>query len=173
MTAVEIESWALRTPRLAKSVITEPVFGLTFVQNSFLILRRISIDCTEINIAVIAELTGEKGKLHNKERHDLYSSPSIIRIIVNNIRMDLVQVGWGDVDWICLPQDKDRWRALVNSVLNLRVPQNARKLSSDLTTGGLSSGAQLHRVSLVNAEFLTRSCPFIKQSIGPSVTCST
>jgi hypothetical protein len=41
---------------------------------------------------------------------------------LDNIRMDLVEVGWGDVDWIGLPQDRDRWRALVNSVLNLRVP---------------------------------------------------
>jgi hypothetical protein len=41
---------------------------------------------------------------------------------VNNIRMDLVEVEWGDVDWIGLAQDRDRWRALVNSVLNLRVP---------------------------------------------------
>jgi hypothetical protein len=40
---------------------------------------------------------------------------------LDNIRMDLVEVGWGDVDWIGLAQDKDR-RALVNSVLNLRVP---------------------------------------------------
>jgi hypothetical protein len=40
---------------------------------------------------------------------------------VNNIRMDLVEVGWGDVDWIGLAEDKDKWRALVNSVLNLRV----------------------------------------------------
>jgi hypothetical protein len=41
---------------------------------------------------------------------------------VDNIRMDLVEVGWGDVDWIGLARDRDRWRALVNSVLNLRVP---------------------------------------------------
>jgi hypothetical protein len=41
---------------------------------------------------------------------------------VNNIRMYLGEVGWGDVDWIGLAQDKERWRALVNSVLNLRVP---------------------------------------------------
>jgi hypothetical protein len=41
---------------------------------------------------------------------------------VDNIRMDLVEVGWGDVDWIGLAQDRDRWRALVNSVSNLRVP---------------------------------------------------
>jgi hypothetical protein len=40
---------------------------------------------------------------------------------LDNISMDLVEVGWGDVDWIGLPQDRDRWRALVNSVLNLRV----------------------------------------------------
>jgi hypothetical protein len=41
---------------------------------------------------------------------------------VDNIRMDLEEVGWGDVDWIGPAQDRNRWRALVNSVLNLRVP---------------------------------------------------
>jgi hypothetical protein len=40
----------------------------------------------------------------------------------DNIRMDLRELGWGDVDWIDLTQDRNRWRALVNSVLNLRVP---------------------------------------------------
>jgi hypothetical protein len=39
----------------------------------------------------------------------------------DNIRMDLGEVGWDDVDWIGLVQDRNRWRALVNSVLNLRV----------------------------------------------------
>jgi hypothetical protein len=109
------------------------------------------------------EVTGEWRKLHNKELHDLYSSPSIIRIIksrrmrwvghvarmgekrnayrllvgkpegkiplrrprhrwVDNIRMDLREVGWCDVDWIGLAKDRKRWRALVNSVLKLRVP---------------------------------------------------
>jgi hypothetical protein len=109
------------------------------------------------------EVTGEWRKLHNEELRDLYSSPSIIRIIksmrmrwaghvarmgekrnayrllvgkpegkrplgrprcrwVDNIRVDLGEVGWSDVDWIGLAQDRNRWRALVNSVLNLRVP---------------------------------------------------
>jgi hypothetical protein len=102
-------------------------------------------------------------KLHNEELRDLYSSPSINKIIksrrmrwvghvarmgekrnayrllvenpegkrplgrprrkwVDNIRMDHREVGWGGVDWIGLAQDRDKWRALVNSVLNLRVP---------------------------------------------------
>jgi hypothetical protein len=109
------------------------------------------------------EVTGEWRKLHNKELRDLYSSPSVIRIIkskrmrwaghvaqmgekrtaygllvgkpegmrplgrprrkwVDNIRMDLGEVGWSDVDWIGLAKDRNRWRVVVNSVLNLRVP---------------------------------------------------
>jgi hypothetical protein len=41
---------------------------------------------------------------------------------VDNIRMDLGEVGRGAVNWIGLAQDRNRWRAFVNSVLNLRVP---------------------------------------------------
>jgi hypothetical protein len=41
---------------------------------------------------------------------------------VDNIRMDLGEVGWGDVDWTGLAKDRNRWRAVLNSVLNLRVP---------------------------------------------------
>jgi hypothetical protein len=37
-------------------------------------------------------------------------------------KMDLGETGWGAVDWIDLAQDRDKWRALVNSMLNLRVP---------------------------------------------------
>jgi hypothetical protein len=102
-------------------------------------------------------------KLHNKELHNLYSSPSIIRIIklrrirwaghvarmgekrnvyrllvgkpegkrslgrprcrwIDNIKMDLLEIGLDVVDWIGLAQDRYRWRALVNSVMNLWVP---------------------------------------------------
>jgi hypothetical protein len=116
------------------------------------------------------EVIGEWKKLHNEGLRDLYSSPSIIRIIksrrmtwaghvarmgeerkayrllvgkqegkkpilsthlrlgrprrrwVDNIRKDLGEVRWGDVDWIGLAKDRNRWRAVVNSVLNLRVP---------------------------------------------------
>jgi hypothetical protein len=41
---------------------------------------------------------------------------------VDNINMGLREIGWDGVDWIDMVQDRDRWRALVNKVLNLRVP---------------------------------------------------
>jgi hypothetical protein len=114
---------------------------------------------------VLRRISGQREwrKLHNKELRDLYSSPSIIRMIksrrmrwaghlarmgekgnayrllvgklegkrplvrarrrwMDNIRMDLGEAGWGDVDWIGLAKDRNRWIALVNPVLNLRVP---------------------------------------------------
>jgi len=46
----------------------------------------------------------------------------ILIIWVDNIRMDLQEVGCGYMDWIGLAQDRDRWRTLVSAVMNLRVP---------------------------------------------------
>jgi hypothetical protein len=108
-------------------------------------------------------MTGGWRKMHNEELHNLYSSPSKIRIIksrrmrwaghvarmeekrnvyrllvvnpegkiplgrprrrwIDNIKMDLLEIGVNIVDWIGLAQDRYRRRALVNSVMNLRVP---------------------------------------------------
>jgi hypothetical protein len=60
--------------------------------------------------------------------------------------MDLVEIGWGGVDWIGLAQDREKCRALVKAVMNLGVTYNAAKLSSDFETGVLSSSAELHIV---------------------------
>jgi hypothetical protein len=40
----------------------------------------------------------------------------------NNIKMDIKEMGWESMDWINLAHDKDRWRVLVNTIMNLRVP---------------------------------------------------
>ena len=108
------------------------------------------------------EVMGEWRRLHNKELNDLYSSPSIVRVIksrrmrwaghvahmgeergvyrvlgklegkrplgrprrrwVDNIRLDLQEVGCGYMDCIGRAQERDRWRTLVSAVMNLRVP---------------------------------------------------
>jgi hypothetical protein len=41
---------------------------------------------------------------------------------VDNIKMDLREIGWDGVDWIDLARDRYQWRALVNTVMNIRVP---------------------------------------------------
>ncbi|PNF32281.1 hypothetical protein B7P43_G16947, partial [Cryptotermes secundus] len=104
----------------------------------------------------------ETWSLTVRKEHNLYSSPSIIRMIKSkrirwaghvaqkgetnayrilvgkpegkrpvgrpirswedNIKMDLREVGWDGIDWIDLAQDRDQWRALLNMVMNLRVP---------------------------------------------------
>jgi hypothetical protein len=71
---------------------------------------------------------------------------------VDNIRIDLGEVGWSYVDWIGLAQDRNRWRALVNSVLNLRV-----QWPNDWC---LSSSAQLHTVLYIYIQGAASSLPF-------------
>jgi hypothetical protein len=41
---------------------------------------------------------------------------------VDSIKIDLREIGWDGMDWVDLAQDRDRWRAVVNTVMNLRVP---------------------------------------------------
>jgi hypothetical protein len=60
------------------------------------------------------------------------------------IKMDLREIRWGNMDWIDLAQDRDQWRAPVNTVMNLRVPWNAEKFLSSCRIGGSSRRAQLH-----------------------------
>jgi hypothetical protein len=64
---------------------------------------------------------------------------------VDNIKIDFREIGWGGMDWIELAQDRDQWRALVNTVMNLRVPGNAGKLLSGCTIGSYSRRAQLRK----------------------------
>jgi hypothetical protein len=40
------------------------------------------------------------------------------RRLENNVKMDLTEIGWGGIDWIGVTQDRDQWRALVNTVIN-------------------------------------------------------
>jgi hypothetical protein len=52
------------------------------------------------------------------------------RSCVDNVKTNLRERGWGGMDWIDLAQDKDQWRTLVSTVMNLRVPQNVLKFLS-------------------------------------------
>jgi hypothetical protein len=61
--------------------------------------------------------------------------------------MNVTDIGWGDMDWFDLAQDRDKKRALVNMVMNLRASQNVGKFLSSCVTGGFSRRAQLHGVS--------------------------
>jgi hypothetical protein len=109
------------------------------------------------------EMSGDWGKLHNEELHNLYTSPNIIRTMksrrirwaghvapmgekrkaykisvgkpegktslrrrsrswVDNIKIDRREIGWGGMNWMDVVQDRDHWRAFVNTAVNLRVP---------------------------------------------------
>jgi hypothetical protein len=93
---------------------------------------------------------GEKGNVYRLLGGKLEGKSPLGRPrhrLVNNIKMDIVEIDLGGVDWIGLVQDRYRWRALVNAVMNLRIKQNAGKLPSGCITCGLSSRVHLYRVS--------------------------
>jgi hypothetical protein len=56
--------------------------------------------------------------------------------------MDVREIGCDVMDWIDLTQDRDQWRALLNTAMNLRLPQNAEKFLSSCTIGSFSRRAQ-------------------------------
>jgi hypothetical protein len=94
------------------------------------------------------KVRGEWRKPHNEELNDLYCSRNIVRVIISRMRwaVHVARMGerrgkyrvlvekperknqledpglFGGVDWIDLAQDTDRWRALLNAVMNIRVP---------------------------------------------------
>jgi hypothetical protein len=108
-----------------------------------------------------AETIGGWRKLHSEELHNLYSSPTIIRMTKSrtgwtryvarmgrkdmhtgfwwerqkewplgrlsrrwedNIKMYVREIGWGGVDWSNVAEERDHWRAIVNTITNIRVP---------------------------------------------------
>jgi hypothetical protein len=63
---------------------------------------------------------------------------------IDNIKMDLREIGWDGIDWINLAQDRDQSRALMNTVMKLRVPKNAGNFLSSCSVGDFARRAQLH-----------------------------
>jgi hypothetical protein len=64
---------------------------------------------------------------------------------MDDMKMDLGEIGWDGIDWIDMAQDRDQWRALVNTVMNLQVPKNAGKFLSSCTIVSFSRRAQLRK----------------------------
>ena len=80
---------------------------------------------------------------------------------VDNIRMDLQEVGCGYMDWIGLAQDRDRWRTLVSAVMNLRAPWNAGNFLTSCKPVSFSRKTLHHGVSMYSANNLGFKWPLI------------
>jgi hypothetical protein len=65
------------------------------------------------------------------------------------VQMVIREIGWGGMDWINLAQDRDQWMALVNTVMNLRVPKNVEIFLNTCTTGGFSGRGQFYELGSV------------------------
>jgi hypothetical protein len=61
-------------------------------------------------------------------------------------------IGWDGMDWIDLAEDRDQWKALMNTIMNLRVPQNGGKFLSGSTIDNFSRRAQLRKSAHLHAE---------------------
>jgi hypothetical protein len=69
---------------------------------------------------LVGKLAGKKLLVRHTSKH----------MWEDNIKIDLSKIGWAGMDWIHLAQDRVQWRAVVNTVMNLRVPQNVAKYLS-------------------------------------------
>jgi hypothetical protein len=90
--------------------------------------------------------------------HDVflhYCVTAVSTVVFEYCNAHLREIGWDGMDWIDLAQDRDQWRDLMNTLMNLRVLQNAGKFLSSCTIGGFSNRAQLHE--RVNAH----QCPYL------------
>jgi hypothetical protein len=68
------------------------------------------------------------------------------------IKLNFREIGWGDMDWINLAQDRDQWQVLVNRVMKLRVAYNSGKFLSSCATVGLSR-TQIYEVNWMLSVF--------------------
>jgi hypothetical protein len=101
-----------------------------------------SVTLTEICVRYLPHLTWSSNTRNVQ---------STFRVLLEVLcEMALQAVEWGSMDWIDLAQDTDRWRDLVNVVMNIRFPQNAKNLLTSWRAVSFSRRILLHIVNLVS-----------------------